>query len=138
MIRSAAAVALPLLPAKSVGPSILILEDEPVLRRQIERAFSGRGYDVVATTCVAGFLAATTARAYDACLMDLWLPDGNGLDAWERARPSQHGAVAVVMSAQPTDEAEARARQLGCAAFLPKPFDLSALLALYSPNFSMR
>lgn len=115
-----------------VRPTLLILEDDATLRRQLGRVFASRGYDVVETASVAGFVAASAQRTYDACLLDLCLPDGNGLDAWELVRPAQEDAVAVAMSGQPTPEAEERARQLGCAALLAKPFDLSALLAAYA------
>ena len=112
---------------------ILILEDDAVLRRQLGRLFTTRGCEVVETASVAGFVAAATDRPYDACLLDLWLPDGNGLDAWERVRLVQSGALAVVMSGEPTPEAHARARALGCTELLAKPFEVAALLAAYAP-----
>jgi DNA-binding response OmpR family regulator len=114
-----------------VGARILILEDDPVLRRQVGRVFSARGCEVVETESVAGFVHAAADRTFDACLLDLWLPDGNGLDAWEQVRQSQEHAVTVVMSGEATPEARARAHSLGCANLLAKPFDLSALLAAY-------
>src|SRR6185369_10786095 len=97
---------------------ILILEDDTVLRGQLSRIFRSRGCEVVETASVAGFVTAATDRPYDACLLDLWLPDGNGLDAWERVRFAQRAAVAVVMSGEPTPAAHARARALGCADLL--------------------
>ena len=112
---------------------ILILEDDGILRRQLCRIFVARGCEVAETASVARFVEAATRLPYDACLLDLWLPDGNGLDAWERVRPSQGSALAVVMSGEPTAEAHARARALGCRELLAKPFDLTALLALYAP-----
>jgi len=112
---------------------ILILEDDGILRRQLGRIFAARGCEVAETGSVARFVEAATRLPYDAFLLDLWLPDGNGLDAWERVRPSQGRALAVVMSGEPTAEAHARARALGCCDLLAKPFELAALLALYSP-----
>ena len=117
---------------EAVAPSILILEDDAVLRRSIVRLFTARGYDVVEAQSVAAFVAAAATRMYSALLMDLWLPDGNGLDAWERVRAGQDGAVAVLMSGQPSSDTEERARRLGCARFLQKPFDLGSLLASYA------
>jgi len=95
--------------------------------------FAARGCDVVETDCVARFVDAAATAPYDACLLDLWLPDGNGLDAWEHVRASQAGAMVVIMSGEPTLEAHARARTLGCLDLLAKPFDLAALLAAYAP-----
>lgn len=122
-----------LLSVGTVARSILILEDDAVLRRSIGRLFSARGYEVVEAQSVAAFVTAAAARAYDAMLMDLWLPDGNGLDAWERVRGSQGGAVAVLMSGEPPVDIEERARRVGCMRFLQKPFDLASLLAAYAP-----
>src|SRR5512143_1110609 len=118
--------------------SILILEDDAVLRRQIGRVFAARGCEVVETDCVERFVDAARGRTYDACLLDLWLPDGNGLDAWERVRASQDGAVAVVMSGEATPEARERAEHLGCADVLAKPFDVAVLLAAYASMLAGR
>ena len=115
-----------------MGPSILILEDDAVLRRSIGRLFAARGYDVVEAQSIATFVAAAATRIYSALLMDHWLPDGNGLDAWERVRAGQDGAVAVLMSGQPSPDTEERARRLGCVGFLQKPFDIGSLLASYA------
>lgn len=115
-----------------MGRRILILEDDTVLRRQIRRVFATRGWEVVEADCVARFVDAASTGTYDGCLLDLWLPDGNGLDAWERVRWCQNRAVAVVMSGDATAEARARAERLGCADLLAKPFQLSTLLAAYA------
>ena len=133
-----------LLDLELVAQRILILEDDATLRRYLGRAFGARGYEVVETSSVAAFVDAGRARAYDACLLDLSLPDGNGLDAWDRVRTWQTRAIPIVMSARPTADAEARAHRLGCAAVLTKPFDLSAAVAACEgrrdqrPNFSIR
>jgi len=133
-----------LLDLELVAQRILILEDDATLRRYLGRAFVARGYEVVETSSVAAFIDAGRAGAYDACLLDLSLPDGNGLDAWDRVRTWQTRAIPIVMSARPTAEAEARAHRLGCAAVLTKPFELSAAVAACEarrdqrPNFSMR
>jgi two-component system OmpR family response regulator len=116
-----------------MGLRILILEDDATLRRQLGRVFTARGCEVVETATVAGFVAAARDGGYDACLLDLSLPDGNGLDAWELVRTHQRRALAVAMSAEATPEASARARGLGCERLLAKPFDLAALLAAYAP-----
>jgi two-component system OmpR family response regulator len=116
-----------------MGLRILILEDDATLRRQLGRVFTARGCEVVETATVAAFVAAARDGGYDACLLDLSLPDGNGLDAWELVRTHQRRALAVAMSAEATPEASARARGLGCERLLAKPFDLAALLAAYAP-----
>ena len=121
-------VALRLLSPDGMSRRILIVEDDVVLRRQIRRVLAMAGYEVAETDSIADFVAVASRFQFDACLLDLWLPDGNGLDAWERVRSSQGGAVAVLMSGQPTPGLSERAASVGCRRFLAKPFDLSTLL----------
>ena len=108
---------------------ILILEDDALLSKQLRRLFVSRGYDVHAVGSVGEFQAVAASGRYDALLLDLSLPDGNGLDAWSAARTSQDGAIAVLMTAYGTDDVERRAEGLGINTTLPKPLDMQVLLA---------
>lgn len=112
-----------------VAAKLLILEDDEMLRKQLCRLFTGRGFDVRDTSSVAAFLERATAERFDACLLDLWLPDGNGLDAWAAVRGAQGGAVAILMTAHGTPEVEERVTGLAMRALLGKPLDLPMLLA---------
>lgn len=108
---------------------ILILEDDVLLRKQLRRLFHARGWDVRDTESVSAFVDAAAEASFDACLFDLSLPDGDGLDAWRRARSSQPAARPVLMTAHGGAGVDERAWALGVLTTLAKPFDLAALVA---------
>jgi DNA-binding response OmpR family regulator len=112
-----------------VGRCILILEDEPVLTKHLRRLLVARGYEVHVAATVGAFLAVARRQRFDAFLLDLSLPDGDGLSAWAEARSSQEGAVAVMMTAFRSPEVARRAQDLGIRALLPKPLEVPLLLA---------
>ena len=116
-----------------MGRRVLILEDDEILLKQLGRLLAGRGYEVHGAASVAAFLKTAAAEPFDACLIDVSLPDGDGLDAWAAAREGQPDAVAAVMTAHGTPEVERRAADLGVRALLPKPLDVPALLAALEP-----
>ena len=70
----------PVSPATSLGPTILIVEDEPAFTRALERLLIRDGYQVEVTTNGQEALTACKRQAYTQILCDLWLPilDGQG------------------------------------------------------------
>jgi two-component system KDP operon response regulator KdpE len=108
---------------------ILILEDDAMLRKLLRRLFSARGWDVCDTGSVTAFLDAAAEAPFDACLFDLSLPDGDGLDAWNRARRSQPDARPVLMTAHGGRGVDERASALGVLTTLAKPFDIATVVA---------
>jgi len=115
-----------------VGRRILILEDEPLLTKHLRRLLVARGYEVQVAGTVGAFLVAARRQRFDALLLDLSLPDGDGLSAWAEARSAQAGAVAVMMTAFRSPEVTRRAEDLGIRALLPKPLEVPLLLAALS------
>ncbi len=113
----------------TVARRVLILEDSVPLIRQLGRLLTTHGYEVCQTSSVAAFLATAATEQFDACLLDLWLPDGNGLDAWATARAEHGQPAAILMTAHCTPEVERRAEALAVSALFPKPLDVPALLA---------
>ena len=115
-----------------MGRRILILEDEPLLTKHLRRLLLARGYEVQVAGTVGAFLVAARRQRFDALLLDLSLPDGDGLNAWAEARSAQAGAVAVMMTAFRSPEVARRAEDLGISALLPKPLEVPLLLAALS------
>lgn len=113
----------------SMARRILIVDDDDLLRAQLCRLFTRRGYEVETAASISAFVAAVAASRFDACLFDLSLPDGNGLDAWASARGHQGDTTAVLMTAYGTDDVARRAARLGVQTILGKPLDLPVLLA---------
>src|SRR2546426_6858381 len=61
-------------------PSLLIVEDEPVLAQNLVKAFAGQGFDVEVAGRIADAKRLVASRLPDVALLDLRLPDGSGLD----------------------------------------------------------
>jgi len=110
--------------------AILILEDDAVLRKQLARFLERRGFAVTATASIREFLQRVRADEFAAVLLDLSLPDGDGIDAWALGRRYQPQATALLMTAQTNPAVAARARAGGFVAVLGKPLRVPQLLGL--------
>lgn len=111
--------------------TLLLLEDDTVLHRQLARFLARRGFEVSSAASVAEFEAALRSAPFDAVLFDRSLPDGDGVDAWEALRHLQPAAVAVLMSAYAGPGVTERALASGVRAVMPKPLHLNELLHLF-------
>lgn len=112
------------------GKRILIVEDHPVLARNIARYLVRRGC-VVTTACSAlEALTGLRSEVVDAILLDVNLPDSNGLDFFEQIRTLYPLVEVYLMSGHISQQAENRARTLGVNTILTKPFPLSQLGSL--------
>ena len=108
--------------------AILVVEDEPRLRRTIARSLAAHGHSVdQAATCREAVTAAT-GRNYDLMLLDVNLPDATGWDVLRELRSRGRSIPAVVVSAVPPSAA--RVREFRPFGVLHKPFPIDALLRL--------
>ena len=107
---------------------VLVVEDEPQMRRFLRAALGAEGYRVQEAWTVADGLRVAAAEHPDALLLDLGLPDGDGLDLVRRLR--EWSAVPViVVSARGREEEKVAALDAGADDYLPKPFGTKELLA---------
>jgi len=112
--------------------TVLVIDDERMIRWSIKQTLCSAGYEVtVAETATTG-LALLRDLHPDVVLLDVRLPDANGLTVLEQMkRGTEHGSAAViVMSACDDEGTAAAALQLGACAFLKKPFDFDMLQGL--------
>lgn len=100
------------------GGCVLVVEDEAVLRRNLTRLLERRGLAVVAASSVTEARALLQRAAVDAAILDVSLPDGDGLDLLPLTRSSHSLVVSAEVS-------EARLEQHGVEHFQRKPLDLS-------------
>jgi two-component system KDP operon response regulator KdpE len=110
------------------GPLVLIVEDEVRLRRFLRPSLAAHGYRVIeAATGEDGF---TMIRQHvpDVVLLDLGLPDLDGLDLTRRIRQSSHVPI-VVISARGQEADKVAALDSGADDYLTKPFGVPELLA---------
>ena len=110
------------------APLVLIVEDEPPMRRFLRATLAGRGYRLVEAET--GAEALTQAAAYnpDVVLLDLGLPDMDGIEVTRRLR-EWSAAPVVVLSARGREADKVDALDAGADDYLTKPFGAGELLA---------
>ena len=107
---------------------ILLVDDEVALQRTVEPLLRSRGYDVRVAGTAREATDAFTNDKPDLIILDLGLPDANGLDVcrWVRERSE---VPILVLSARETDRDKVRALDEGADDFITKPFGPDELLA---------
>jgi DNA-binding response OmpR family regulator len=107
---------------------VLLVEDEPVLRRVLARNLSVRGLVVREAGTAAAALEALAADRPDLLLLDINLPDRTGWDVMREMNRRGTGVPTIVLSA--VRVSQSRLDEFHPLAFLPKPFPIEALLRL--------
>jgi DNA-binding response OmpR family regulator len=108
---------------------ILVVEDERKVAAFVARALTEQAY---ATRVVGGVAAATAALAeepFDAVVLDLGLPDGDGLDLLARWRASGFNEPVLILSARDAVADRIEGLNRGADDYLPKPFSVDELVA---------
>jgi two-component system KDP operon response regulator KdpE len=107
---------------------ILLIEDEPQMRRFLRAGLGAQEYDLVEAETAREGLAQAAGRRPDVVLLDLGLPDTDGLEVIRRLR--EWSAVPViVISARGREHDKIAALDLGADDYLTKPFAVGELLA---------
>jgi len=108
---------------------ILLVEDNLRLQELIEQALRGAGYRVDLATTVAELLAAAASVQYDLLIVDLMLPDGDGLDAIRTLRARRSSVPILIMTARGSIDDRVRGLDAGADDYLIKPIHQAELLA---------
>jgi len=112
----------------SNAASVLIVDDEPHIRRLLHGTLARADYRVSEAGSARQALAEIEASPPDVVLLDLGLPDRDGLELLPLIRQKSKAAVLVVSAREATDEKVA-ALDLGAIDYVTKPFDTEELLA---------
>ncbi|MDE2218977.1 MAG: response regulator transcription factor [Gammaproteobacteria bacterium] len=108
---------------------ILIVEDQQKLASLLRQGLAEAGYAVDhAGTCAAAH-DALSESSYDAIVLDLGLPDGDGLDVLRSWRKAGFNEPVIILSARDAVQDRIRGLDVGADDYLPKPFSLPELLA---------
>ena len=110
-------------------PTVLIVDDEANIIGSLRGALGREGYQVEGAASLAQ-ARARLREAFDIVLLDVWLPDGSGLDLLAEITAAAPDTVVVMMSGHGTIEAAVQATRLGAWDFLEKPLALERLLVL--------
>jgi DNA-binding NtrC family response regulator len=109
--------------------SVLIIDDEAEIRESLQTLLEMEGYDVeTAATGLQG-LNRIGQRPFDLVLLDLALPDRNGMDILMDVHAQDPGLSVIMITAYGTVENAVKAMQSGAANFIQKPWDNEKLLA---------
>ena len=109
-------------------PSILIVEDEASLRRFLVPILSTQGYPVVTAVSASEGIAMARSHNPDLVLLDLGLPDMDGLAVLRELRSWSRRPV-IIISARSQEREKVRALDEGADDYLTKPFGAAELLA---------
>lgn len=112
----------------SVIPTLLLVEDELPVRRFLRPAIQGQGWRLVEADTLAHALAQVAARVPDMVIVDLGLPDGDGLELIRRVREWSTMPI-LILSARDRDRDKVEALDTGADDYVTKPFSLPELLA---------
>jgi two-component system KDP operon response regulator KdpE len=110
------------------GPLVLIVEDEPQMRRFLGTTLRAHSFSVTEAASAREGLAQTAGRNPELILLDLGLPDGDGLDVTREIRRTARTPI-IVLSARGREQDKVAALDLGADDYLTKPFGVSELLA---------
>jgi DNA-binding NtrC family response regulator len=108
------------------GLSLLIVEDEPLLRRRLTRHLEELGADVTGAEDVVAARAVISDQDFDFALLDVNLPDGSGMDLLREGVFGKETGV-VIMTAEGGITSAVEAMKLGALDYLAKPFDPGVL-----------
>ena len=120
---------MPGLAPLSDAPQVLLLEDDPAIARTICYALQREGIAVTHSLLIADARQQWASRSFDALLMDVGLPDGNGLDWCRELRSGGSIAPVLVLSARGEEMDKILGLELGADDYLTKPFSPRELLA---------
>jgi two-component system KDP operon response regulator KdpE len=107
---------------------ILVVEDDFAIRRLLDERLAAAGLDVAAFADLQSARAALSAQAFDLLLLDLGLPDGEGVDFVRELR-SYSALPVLVLSARHLERDKIAALDAGADDYLSKPFAAGELLA---------
>jgi two-component system KDP operon response regulator KdpE len=107
---------------------VLVVDDEPPIRKLLRLGLSTQGYDILDAPSGKRALELIAERP-DLIILDLGLPDVDGLELLRRMREANEGVPIVVLSSRGEEAAKVKALDLGADDYVTKPFGMDELLA---------
>ena len=109
--------------------NVLIVDDEAVIRNSVTRALSDRGINSVAVPSGLDALKIIKEQEFDLALLDIKMPDMNGLAVLKEIRTINPGMNVIMITGYPTIDTAVHCIKLGAIDYLVKPFQLHDLEA---------
>lgn len=110
------------------GMRILLVDDEPAIITALSPVLQSQGYSLTTADSAAGALQAAQQAQFDLILLDLGLPDADGIEIIGRLKQLTE-AVVIILSARHQEAEKVRALDEGADDYVNKPFGIEELLA---------
>ncbi len=111
-----------------MAETILVVDDEAQIRSTLRGVLSDEGFDVVEAENGRAALEMLTRQSPRLAIVDIWMPEVDGIELVHRMRTQAPGVPIIVISGHGTIETAVRVIRDGAFDFLEKPFQLDALL----------
>jgi len=108
---------------------VLVVDDEPAIRRFLRASLGAQGYSVIEAQSGQGALELFRRNTPDVVVLDLGLPDSDGFEIIRTLREGGSAAPIVVLSSRTDEGGKVRALDLGADDYVTKPFGVEELLA---------
>lgn len=115
--------------SEAVPLTVLLVEDEPPIRRFLRTTLSAQGYEVAEAADGAAALEQIRKRPPDLLVLDLGLPDMDGAEIIRRLRGTGATLPIIVLSSRVDEAGKVAALDLGADDYVTKPFGVDELLA---------
>jgi two-component system, OmpR family, KDP operon response regulator KdpE len=109
-------------------PTVLVVDDEPPIRRLLRTTLTAAGYRVAEAETAAAGLRSLAVEKPDLVILDLGLPDHSGIELIAEIRKASRVPI-VVLSARHDERAKVAALDLGADDYVAKPFGMAELMA---------
>jgi len=101
---------------------ILVVDDDAIVIKSCRRILESEGFEVSAVPSVEQALAAIKITDFDLLLIDVKMPERDGMYLMQEIKKNWAEIPTIVMSGYPTSETIAEVYRLGATLFIPKPF----------------
>jgi len=115
--------------AGSLPSKVLVVDDEPPIRRFLRTSLTAQGYEIVEAENGKDALGQLVRNRIDVIVLDLGLPDMDGLDILKHVRESGSDVPVIVLSSRTNEPEKVKALDLGADDYVTKPFGIDELLA---------
>jgi two-component system KDP operon response regulator KdpE len=115
--------------AASLPSKILVVDDEPPIRRFLRTSLTAQGYEIVEAENAKEALGQLGRNRIDVIVLDLGLPDMDGLEILKHVRESGSDVPVIVLSSRTNEPEKVKALDLGADDYVTKPFGIDELLA---------
>jgi len=111
-------------------PAILVVDDDEVMRQTLSDVLKKRGYTVSTAETGGQTLSSVKEQLFDLILLDIRLPDMDGLDVLKRIKDIESDLMVIVMTAYSDVQTAVMAMKSGAYDYIDKPFELEELKIL--------